>query len=230
MSPDDPRHGTRVGANSCKLGEPRPDGRPRCCEPCRLARNAYERQRLNARIRGVPGFAPSVGLQRRMRALCAIGYTQRDLARRLGITLSGVTRLVAGGGMERGTHWQLHRRIVRLYDQLSMTPGPSDLARIRAAGKGWPPPLAWDDDQLDDPAATPTGMPGRRDTRLRARADAELVRRALSGEKVTGATWAERLEVWHRWTQAGGHGAALDRINSWNLARDRALAERQAAA
>jgi hypothetical protein len=36
-----------------------------------------------------------------------------------------------------------------------MTPGPSDYYRNKARGLGWAPPLAWDDDLIDNPQAKP---------------------------------------------------------------------------
>ncbi|WP_295694431.1 hypothetical protein, partial [Lapillicoccus sp.] len=47
------------------------------------------------------------------------------------------------------------RQVRQVYDRLSMTPGPSPTARARAAARGYAPPLAWDDDTIDDPRALP---------------------------------------------------------------------------
>lgn len=40
-----------------------------------------------------------------------------------------------------------------------MVPGPSARARRRAAAHYWAPPLAWDDDDLDNPTITPPVPP-----------------------------------------------------------------------
>ena len=45
-----------------------------------------------------------------------------------------------------------------LYDELAMVTGPSQRARTLAAKHGWAPPLAWDDETIDDPAARPHGV------------------------------------------------------------------------
>ncbi|WP_051913237.1 hypothetical protein [Kutzneria albida] len=45
--------------------------------------------------------------------------------------------------------------IAALYDQLSMTCGPHARTRELAEQAGWPPPLAWDDDTIDNPSAQP---------------------------------------------------------------------------
>jgi transposase-like protein len=52
------------------------------------------------------------------------------------------------------------------YDKLSMTVGTSNQVRVRARRSGYLPPLAWDDDTIDDPKArpafaTPLGGKGR---------------------------------------------------------------------
>ncbi len=94
------------------------------------------------------------GTRRRLQALVAIGYTQRDLAARLGITpprLSNLATLTDPIRLARA------RQVEALYAALSMTPGLSGKARGRAERLGWQPPLAWDDDTIDDPQALPAG-------------------------------------------------------------------------
>jgi hypothetical protein len=59
--------------------------------------------------------------------------------------------------VHRGTAGQ----VARVYDELAMTPGPSTRARDAAARRGWVPPLAWDDDEIDDPQARPARGPRR---------------------------------------------------------------------
>jgi transcriptional regulator with XRE-family HTH domain len=93
------------------------------------------------------------GTTRRLRALVAIGYSQTDLCARLGITDANGTQLFTGKrDRVRAT---TACRVAEVYDELSMTPGPSEAARNRAHRKGWMPPLAWDDDEIDSPDAQP---------------------------------------------------------------------------
>lgn len=92
------------------------------------------------------------GTTRRLQALVAAGYTQTDLCARLGITAANSTDLFhAQGRVLAATALRVHD----LYDALSMTAGPSQPARDRAHRMGWAPPLAWDDDTIDNPNATP---------------------------------------------------------------------------
>lgn len=99
------------------------------------------------------------GSQRRLRALAALGWSGDEMAQRGGLD----ARLIRS--VMNAEHDQMYRHhadaIARLYDTLSMALGPSAEARRRAAVKGWPPPLAWDDDTLDDPDAQPHGIPDR---------------------------------------------------------------------
>ncbi|MEU4391628.1 hypothetical protein [Kribbella sp. NPDC023855] len=101
---------------------------------------------------------------RRLRALVALGYSQAKLARRLGITPSNFTPVMDGS---RPALLVATSNAIRpLYAELSMTPPPETTHRERcsatrarnmAQARGWVPPLAWDDEQLDDPAAQPAG-------------------------------------------------------------------------
>jgi len=90
------------------------------------------------------------GSTRRLQALTAIGWDTDTLAHELGWTTTQLTQALTG-------HTPPHTRhhITQLYNQLSMTPGPSTQARQHAQQHGWPPPLAWDDDDLDNPTGTP---------------------------------------------------------------------------
>lgn len=98
----------------------------------------------------------SIGTSRRLQALVAIGWTGRELAAMLGQQETNLTAWVHGK-----TPWITAgnaRRVIAVYDRLQWTTGGKaapDRARRRAARNGWVGPLAWDDDTIDDPAATP---------------------------------------------------------------------------
>lgn len=154
MSPDDPRHGTTAGYQAHRR-----DSAPPCAE-CRRAAADYERKRSNDRYLNRPRRVPSVGVERRVRALQAIGWSMDLIA-------------AEGGWKDRDSIWYFVRgdsvtctrrtaeRIEAVYRKLSMTPGPSRITAIRAEKAGWPPPLAWDD--IDNPDERPTlGEPDQR--------------------------------------------------------------------
>ena len=107
-------------------------------------------------------ITPEVGTGRRIRALVALGWTYRALARETGISgthLSDIARALPRARVGGLTATRIHTH----YDRLSMTrpEGPgAERARRTARQHGWPPPLAWDD--IDDPDETPTGHEPRR--------------------------------------------------------------------
>ena len=95
----------------------------------------------------------STGSLRRLRALQAIGWTQTEIARRIGWTVANINRYFISDPdrINRSTAVT----IAKVFNELQLIPGPSDRSRRHAKAKGWPPPLAWDEDTIDDPAATP---------------------------------------------------------------------------
>lgn len=142
------------------------------------------------------GFVPKVGAVRRIRALQAIGHCARDIAAATAALTERDVYLIAN----QAGRWITQARwdaIAQAYDRLSMTPGGSTQARTIAAAAGYPPPLAWDEDAIDEVTATPVEvaedlydldevavealMAGRRPYGLRAAEKAEAVRR-LAGQ------------------------------------------------
>jgi hypothetical protein len=92
-----------------------------------------------------PLFVSEVGSQRRLQALLAIGWPITHLAERLGEKPQMTALLIKGrGGQVRTAR---AARIAALYDGLWDMP-PAIPARTRTQ-------LAWDDDDIDDPAAEP---------------------------------------------------------------------------
>lgn len=129
----------------------------RCrCAPCTRAATLYQNKwRLRSMGTGT-AMLPSIGAHRRMRALAAIGWSRATIAAEVGMSASGTVF-----HQERITQG-LHDRIAAVYDRLCLTPGPSEPSRKYAAKQGWPPPMAWDEDTIDDPAAQPDfGAPVR---------------------------------------------------------------------
>lgn len=141
----------------------------------------------------------STGSTRRIQALVAIGWSQSKLAHRLGINRANFTPLAQG---RRRTTVATARAVAALYDELSMTPPEAITYRDRvsvtrarnyAAAAGWAPPLAWDDDQIDNPDATshPTEATDVADEVI----DEAAVLRAIDGDRTVTLTPADRAEV-----------------------------------
>ncbi|MDZ4235711.1 MAG: hypothetical protein U1C73_18555 [Dietzia sp.] len=93
------------------------------------------------------------GTSRRLQALIAIGWTQRELSDRVGILETNFQQPLSGNRMVTAG---FARTVAAVFDELQLTPGPSLRSKRRAERHGWAPPLAWDEDTIDDPAATPT--------------------------------------------------------------------------
>lgn len=144
MSPDDPRHGSLAGYN-----EHRRTQTP-YCEACRRAKNKYEQMR---RLAG-GNKIPSLGTQRRIQALRAMGWTSGQLAKHGGWKSAQAFEWIAlSDACSRTTV----ERVKRLYGALAdQEPPPSPAVkwlRRRAAERGWAPPGAWMD--IDDPDELP---------------------------------------------------------------------------
>lgn len=115
-----------------------------------------------AAVFGVPipamgggGHVPVLGSARRIRALVAIGWTQRAIAQRLGVDYQHVSRIVRCERMK--VTGDMAARVIAAYDALWDKPGPSNASRARAAREGWASPMMWDDSDIDDPAGRPYG-------------------------------------------------------------------------
>jgi hypothetical protein len=126
------------------------------------------------------------GTARRVRALCAIGWSLHEQARRVGWSCGNYAPLAGGHPVIAATA----RLVTVLYDELSMTPAPAgysaNRARQFALNRHWAPPLAWDDEAIDDPAAKPHPYVGQRPPET----PAEFVARYLPLTD-RGLTWAE---------------------------------------
>lgn len=114
------------------------------------------------RAAGVP--VDGTGTRRRLRALVAVGWSQTRLAGRLGWTVANLNRVVVDD--DRSLQRPLRDAVRRLYDEVWDTAppavGPAERGAVGratryAAARGWAPPMAWDDDTIDDPAAVARG-------------------------------------------------------------------------
>lgn len=107
------------------------------------------------------GLVDATGTARRLRALVALGWPRAHLERHLGISSRTAWLLTAAPQAPDMVTVSTREAVRSLYDELSLTiPGPSRAAtraRRIAAARGWPPPLAWDDDVIDDPRGRSRG-------------------------------------------------------------------------
>lgn len=151
----------------------------------RLRRETAER--LLAVVAGADGLAPAAlvdatGTARRIQALCCVGWSLSVQAERLGWQVGNYARVLDGPRVTVATA----RAVAGLYDEWSMTPAPAGYSATRArwfAGERcWFPPLAWDDDEIDDPGAVPCLLPPVAGSDLRA--DELAVQHVMAGHPV----------------------------------------------
>lgn len=149
----------------------------------------------------------STGSRRRIQALVCLGYSIRNLGERLGIQSSNMHSAVHDRGL---ITVRTATAITALYDELSMTPNEpagrydrcaASRARNYAATFGWLPPLAWDEDSIDDPMMQPEPVNEvlSQDTPL----DEVAIMRRYAGDKTVKLTKAEKVELAIRWRAAG---------------------------
>lgn len=101
----------------------------------------------------------ATGTHRRIQALACCGWTLTGQAAQVGMTVSNYAALLDRPQVLRATA----DKVQALYGKLSMLPAPAGYGctRVRnlAKAQGWFPPLAWDDETIDDPAACPVLVP-----------------------------------------------------------------------
>lgn len=163
--------------------------------PTRRIRRETETALLAVTLAGRAPHAlvDATGARRRVQALAVIGWSLTEQARRLGYSE------VQGLAMVLRQQWVTVRTaqaVAGLYDQMWARPAPAELnaARTRrwAARKGFASPLAWDDDAIDDPRATPEGGPAG-DEDPAEMVDEVAVQRAARGDRTVRLTRPERL-------------------------------------
>lgn len=171
------------------------------CTDAKVANTRYVKHRLAGLHEAA--WVSAVGVVRRRQALAVMGYSLIDLAPHLGVSWRAVSNYQRRPRVHRSTF----QRWCQVYDELSMTPGPSKKAREEALRRGWASPLAWDEGTIDDSAAVPDR--GSRATRRTADVAGEA--RHLIGFGTSICEIARRLDVsesWIRQLLGGGKRAA----------------------
>lgn len=148
---------------------------------CALGRGYQAAKEAKRRKRKALGFGPAfvdaTGARRRLQALMTLGYTATQLGRSAGVSRYVIHDIIETQRLVQRGKLAL---VADLYDELWDAPPPANQGQRyvsnMAARRGWAPPMAWDDDTIDDPTAEP---------RLEAAGefvDQVLVSRVLNGE------------------------------------------------
>lgn len=138
------RHGTRGAYQAAGC---------RCPEAAR-AKRLYDKRMRTGTQRG--GYVSPLGAQRRIQALGWMGWTNRQIAERSGVSLRTVEAITWGFTRSGRILVGIHDKIAATYRALENDKGPSTLRTSRAERAGWAPPAAWDD--IDDPNEEPQGV------------------------------------------------------------------------
>ncbi len=137
--PSTGRHGTEQAYNH-----------DRC--RCPAARARATRARKQRATPDYPGaHVDATGTRRRIEALLAAGWRNTDIGGRLGVTKATLYNYREATHVLRRTA----ARVAAVYDGMQHRRGPSPIAAARAVKAGYVPPIGWDDDTIDDPAAGP---------------------------------------------------------------------------
>jgi len=96
---------------------------------------------------------PALGTRRRLQALVAFGYSRTQLCQRIGMDITNGCRLFRDD--QAAVTAATARTVEALFRELHMTPGLSVRARNEGRRRGWPMPMEWEEDTIDDPNAVP---------------------------------------------------------------------------
>jgi hypothetical protein len=110
-------------------------------DPTTLPTTTFEGERFRP-------FVPRVGSVRRVQALLAIGWRAADIAAESGLPV----QTIYGVCHQKG-QWvtsDTHEKVKAAYHVLSQRRGPSERTARRAANRGYPGPLAWQDPDHDE--------------------------------------------------------------------------------
>jgi hypothetical protein len=132
-------------------------------DKCRCFRCRYARHLANQAYKAGETWRefdtmPRIGVQRRLQALAAIGVNAREIAERTGLSVSHVENLRNSVGRHTAVTRHIWELVAGVYDALWDKPNTTANGKrcvTMARRYGYAPPMAWDDDDLDDPTATP---------------------------------------------------------------------------
>lgn len=195
-------------------------GRGPCKKVKKTTADAILAVQPNPALRSIDSTIDATGTRRRTQALVALGWTLTEQATRLGRTIHNHKYVLTTDRVTIRTA----RLVAGLYDDLSTVTPPASIGVTRAKRwaqrNQWAPPMAWDDDTIDDPNARPDL--GDTDEQL---VDLVAVERALGGERVR-LTRAERDEAFRVGLARGLTPYAIGRLLNLSADTYRALAAR----
>lgn len=151
-----------------------------------------------------------VGTSRRLQALVAIGWSQARLGARLGIRPGNMTRIMTGQPITAVNATAARQLFDELWDQPQEGTDQrsrisANRARNYAKARGWLPPLAWDEDTIDNPTFTPD-LESRHDPSHLIEDVEFLVRTGTGLESILARTGYKKLDSLERLLYRAGRG------------------------
>lgn len=150
-------------------------------------------------LAGDSRLVDATGARRRLQALTALGWSRTALAARSGLHPETVRTILTAPRCQAHAAAAIRTLYDRVWDEAPPAATPVqrqavDLARAEAATHRWAPPMAWDDDELDDPTARPHGTVKARVT-ARERLD-EVMHLARAGVPLEDAARRAGYSCW----------------------------------
>lgn len=152
----------------------------------------------------------ATGTCRRLQALVALGWPQNHLGEQLNISASNFKTLLSQTRVTVVKARKVRDLYDRLWDTVPMADNKNQATAIKrarkmAATRGWLPPLAWDDESIDDPSAEPeTGDATKKGQALVEDVDF-LVRTGATADEIaqrTGKAWGSIERQLHRYDRS----------------------------
>lgn len=150
-------------------------------------------------------YIDGTGTRRRLQALFSLGWSQSRIATLMGMEARNLGTVIhdrRGGRVTAATAAKARALYDDMWDRLPPSSGRWEKVAIANAKRaalrhGWLPPLAWDDDTIDDPGASPA-VP-EDDTDI----DPIAVARAIAGDPPPTMTRSERAEAVRQMHESG---------------------------
>lgn len=207
----------RTGLSKLLWGDP-----ARGQQPSRRIRPTSADKLIAVQLDLAPGArVPATGTVRRLQALVALGYSISALGRALDVNRGNMSGLMTVAAVTRRRADQ----VAELYDAWSMRlPAETNQrerisasrARNHARAHGWPPPLAWDDDALDNADARPHTATAAADP---GALDEAAIERRRTGDRTVKLTRPEQAELVARMHSAGVALVDIERRTGVNAYR-----------
>lgn len=161
-------------------------------------------------------FWTPIGMQRRLQALSALGWSMLEIAQRADVNVDGLKRLRSRHA-PKFVRTVFAEAILAVYADLHMAPAPQGRSaaktRWNARVNGYAPPFAWDD--IDDADEAPNDLHDEVDPKD---VDHAVVWRVLQGD-VLPANTPERIEIMRRWVASGRSERSLCARMGWKEGR-----------